>query len=478
MASALSAIGAAAVSLKRQLPGALRGGAHELGEGLAFAGQLGQSMQSGNMLAEIAAMLNTGTPIANIIQHVAAGNSAVQTRLQRALSSALAPPGTSPPESGPDKAALLRQRLSEMVSKLSGGTTTKAGQQNEFPGNVLDAESAKESPAQQVKNPAASAVHAPSADLISFIESLLNSAAASVAGSAPANIQTPTGSSDQVQAQAPADGAQSQTRTAPDILTRMLTRAANADAQRNGETVAQKTPSTSAPSGTGASSSTSQSNAALFDRLVSAIADQAASAANGSSGKAQDGQTAAGSTVQTGSNSAVPLAASGATAAQNAQTQPSSQPLTPYTTVDPSAVIEQVVKGIAMTTTANGSQLHLRLQPEQLGDVSLKLTVVGNTITANVVAQNADVRDMLLSNQQHLVRSLAEAGLALGKFSVNVSGGQAGFTQQQSQQRAHTGRSISAGGSLLSNESSTWEDERFGPPISNGTGSIVFSYLA
>jgi flagellar hook-length control protein FliK len=146
--------------------------------------------------------------------------------------------------------------------------------------------------------------------------------------------------------------------------------------------------------------------------------------------------------------------------------------------VDPQAVIEQLVKGISMRTSGDSSELRLRLQPEHLGDVALKLTVTGTTIDANVIAQNADVRDVLLSHQQHLARSLAEAGLSLGKFSVDVSGGNAGFTQQQSKQQAQAAKSIAVGGSLLAGEDGNWEDQRFGPSLISSSGSLVFNYLA
>lgn len=119
----------------------------------------------------------------------------------------------------------------------------------------------------------------------------------------------------------------------------------------------------------------------------------------------------------------------------------------------------------------------MRLQPEHLGDVALKLTVTGNTITANVIAQNAHVRDLLLNNQQQLARSLADAGLSLGNFSVDVSGGNAGFTQQQTpQQRAFV--HANGFGHALATEEEPWADSRFGPPLLPAGKALVLNYLA
>ncbi len=117
----------------------------------------------------------------------------------------------------------------------------------------------------------------------------------------------------------------------------------------------------------------------------------------------------------------------------------------------------------------------MRLQPDQLGDVSLKLTVTGNTITANVIAQNAHVRDLLLQNQQQLARSLSDAGLSLGNFSVDVSGGNAGFTGQQAQQQHAQVKG--AFGIALAGEDEQWTDPRFGPPLVAAGKSLVLNYL-
>jgi flagellar hook-length control protein FliK len=112
-----------------------------------------------------------------------------------------------------------------------------------------------------------------------------------------------------------------------------------------------------------------------------------------------------------------------------------------------------------------------------LGDVSLKLTVSGNTVSANIVAQNAHVRDMLLANQQQLARSLSEAGLSLGNFSVDVSGGNAGFTDRRAQQQQPKLSRIGAFAAVLNGEDARG-DSRFGPPVLPASKALVLNYLA
>ena len=100
-----------------------------------------------------------------------------------------------------------------------------------------------------------------------------------------------------------------------------------------------------------------------------------------------------------------------------------------------------MLKGISVRNLGgvSNSEVRLRLVPEHLGDVNVKLVVTNGGVNATVVAANSDVRDTLIANQQHLARSLESAGLKLTGFSVDVSnGGFAGFHHQQQQQPSAT----------------------------------------
>jgi flagellar hook-length control protein FliK len=406
------------------------------------------------VLAQLAGLLHAGTPLATIVDSVAKtvstalhgavggdGSANGQRTLERALAGALAPPGASPPnESGLQQAASLEHRLANVIAKVMG-ELKNAGQQSRFSGQVLDANSARETPAQQ-KDPTftgapADAVHA-------FAQALLQKA---VSGS-------------------PAPAPQA------DILTRILTRAANADAQRSGQ------PAQAAPAG-----AHTPSASALFDRLIAIVAEHAQAQPDAKTGK----QPTSEFTLEQNAPPQAPsvhqaqttLAAAPAFSSQVSSATGAAPAPTPAvsSTVDPHAVIEQIIKGIAMRTVGSTSELRLRLQPEHLGDVALKLTVNGNTVSANIVAQNAHVRDVLLANQQQLARSLSDAGLSLGNFSVDVSGGNSGFTQQHTRQQHAAGSSRSFG-VALSGEDDQWNDTRFGPPLVAAGKALVLNYLA
>jgi flagellar hook-length control protein FliK len=439
---------------------------------VSFGSQLQQKLDQigadgSDVLSQLAGMLQAGTPLATIIDRVAKtvsnalakatgndGNAARRGTLERALAAALAPPGTSPPnQSGAQQVASLEQRLGDLLSKLTG-VLKNAGQQNRFSGQVLDANSARETPAQQqTKDPTGTQTPA---GILASAESILKSVLQ--------QLQTAVPQSTQQQQPAPQiaqqDAVPQITVQSADVLGRMLARAAKADpAQPAARTIA----SASGNTGTPASSD-------LFTRLMNVIAQGSSERSGHESGKQSQEFTFA--------KNSLPGAPAFATAVNSASAaqQPASAQTTQYA-VDPQSVIEQVVKGIVLRNSGTTSEVRMRLQPEHLGDVSLKLTVSGNTISANIVAQNADVRDMLLSNQQQLARTLADAGLSLGNFSVDVSGGNPGFSQQQSQQQ----RSLSKVSTLhldAAAEDDSWADPRFGPPVFTGARSLVLNYLA
>lgn len=470
-----------------------------LSKGLGFAAQLEKKagdlngLLGSDALSQLASMLQTGTPMAAIIDKVSAklakaiaaasgkgGDVNAQRTLQRALANALAPPGASPPTQGDAKTqvAALEQRVEDLLTKLASELNT-AGQKSEFSGQVLDADSkAKEIPAQQMKPPTGE--QKPPAAVASFVQSLFAGVAADLtqqAQSPAPQVQTQPQLQQQLQISAiskPAEPA------LPDPLARILARAANADAQRTGMPIAART---AQPAMQNAGS---PGTAALFQRLVAIVAQHnfaQADTGSGNGNASQDGAAFSAPESSGVSSSQSPFSAQLASApvsaghAQYAQNVTAGNVQNAYTAVDPQAVIEQVVKGITMRNLGDISEVRMRLQPEHLGDVSLKLSVSGTTITANIVAQNADVRDMLLSNQQQLARTLSAAGLTLGGFSVDVSGGNAGFTNQRPQQpHIKLGRA-GAFAAALNGEDDTWADPRFGPPVLSARNSLVLNYL-
>jgi flagellar hook-length control protein FliK len=154
----------------------------------------------------------------------------------------------------------------------------------------------------------------------------------------------------------------------------------------------------------------------------------------------------------------------------------------PQAPVDQTDVINQLLRGAFMNTTGDVSTVRMRLVPDSLGDISVKLTIEGNTVSAQVMAQTPAAHDALVAGQQQLTRSLADAGLKLTSFNVDLAGGFTSFQQQQQQQASQgqsQGRSLLLGGvdTPEADESSLSAAPNFGPPVLANASWSALNYL-
>lgn len=489
----------------------------------SLLGAVGTDASAGDPTAQLVQLVKRGTPISTIAGTLAnqvadalqrllpgsqLGSGALRTSLVASIRSALAPPANAPPgSSAATQVAALEGRLTQWLNGLARETNQQTGQQNDIAGSLLDANTAKELPAQQQGS---NSTPAP-LDVASLARGLLASAATAllnggslggVPNGAPAarlplptagwsgaadpritalqaaafqaapilaaapqggsplapggspNGSAATPSSSPLQVATPfgsATAAQVSSASTPsDLLARMLARAAGVDAQRapasiptlaEPDAAAPVAAGTTAPqsAGTETSGLTASSfaaaaklTAALTTAIAAASSDGRFSADTGSKDAAFAAPAAPAKTVSSPVQGGFSLAAN-LPSAPAAPAGGSAATATP-SAFDPSALIEGLVKSMAMRSSPDGtSELRLRLQPESLGSVTMKLTVSGTNVTATAVAQNADARVALLASQQQLARSLAGAGLKLTGFTVDLSGGNAGREQPRDQ---------------------------------------------
>ncbi len=451
-----------------------------------FSSATNGSGTAGDPLAQLTALLKSGTPMSTIIDRLAQQlASAVQQQLPSqtgastsarlksslvdSIANALAPPGNAPPGTAAEQAAALAQRLRKLIATIAGDTQNTAGQQNDIAGKILDANSAKDIPAQRKTESTATQV-----DADALARALLGSV---VNPSGSANAPAPSAGASAQSAQSSAPATQITQANAPDLLARMLVRAAGVDARVNG-TAAQGGQQT-VSLGT---DSTPSALAARFQNALAALTHGSDSNTQGnSSGSNAERDLSQQPDSKTSSStdpSQLGIAAAANTQTSNAsfttQVQAHAQP-----SVDANAVVEQVVKSMVMRTNESGSsEIRLRLNPDNLGEVTMKLTVSGSSISANVVASNGEVRNALLSNHQHLAQSLSEAGLTLTGFSVDVSGGDAGRDQNRDRTGGFGRRyvvheiGVSEDGSEVAQSSST------GPALLPSSSLELFNYLA
>jgi len=462
---------------------------------------------------------NVGNSAANLLkgQYSASDLDRLRNSIKQTIANALSPPSNGPPGTAAQEAAALATRLQNLVETVARDAQNGSGQQNEIAGNLLDANSAKELPAQQQNNNGT----ASTLDVSSVVGSLLASAVAAlnapVANAAPVQrpspspVQSSAAASTPIQlapAQQPADApstAQTGLLTqatanavgsqqsismsnAPDLLARMLVRAAGVDAQVNGSAAASGADNAGSAGATalvpsGASALTPTMLAAKFAAMLGDLdagAVSASASSTNTSTSTNSGHTFGQDFAQqapSGANPASLIAPPSNTLASQVQNALQSS-ASNGSTVDANQLIEQMVNGMTMRTLAQGtSEIRLQLQPENLGQVTMRLTVSGNQVSANVLAQSADVRSALVANHQDLARSLAEAGLTLSGFSVDVSGGDAG--QDQSKDRtAGFGRRYVVHELNGATTNDTSETSNLGPPLLSGSGLGLFNSLA
>jgi Flagellar hook-length control protein FliK len=494
-----------------------------------------------DLLAQITSLLQNGTPMATIVDQLAQsiGNSAatllkgqyaagdldrLRNTMTKTIANALSPPSNGPPGTAAQEAAALAARLQNLVETIARDAQNGTGQQNEIAGNILDADSAKELPAHQQTNGTASTLDVSSVvrSLLASVVTALNAPVSNVAPAVrppPSPVQSSAAASTPVQLatqqiatqpiaspvttdtpsnvatgllnQATANAVSSQQNitmsNAPDLLARMLVRAAGVDSQVNGSAAsagADDAASTGAPALV-SSSVTALTPTMLAARFAAILADvdPAAVTASSPSGDTSSNSNSGHSFGQdlaqqtpSGTNLASLLAPSNANL--GSQVQNALQSSGSGSPVDANKVIEQMLSGMTMRTLAQGtSEIRLQLQPENLGQVTMRLTVSGNQVSANVIAQSADVRSALVANHQDLARSLAEAGLTLSGFSVDVSGGDAGQDQSKDRTAGFGRRYVvhELNGTATADAS---EPSNLGPSLLSGSGLELFNSLA
>ncbi|MDP9023823.1 MAG: flagellar hook-length control protein FliK [Candidatus Eremiobacteraeota bacterium] len=445
-----------------------------------FAGATAAPAAANDSLAQLTSLIQRGTPLSAIVDRLAQQiATAVQQKLPaqataggrlggtlaKSIANALAPPGNAPPGTASDQVAALATRLQQWIAAIAGESNSQAGQQNDIAGKLLDANSAKDIPAQCKRETTASNDNDAAALARALLNSLASALAPAPAVTSPvptAPVNAPTPASAQVAAPQLAATPQITMANAPDLLARMILRAAGVDARVNGA---------GTQSGqTLASGGTDSTPTALVARFTTALNAQSAGF-GGNFSQQRDAKSPA--------QDAPPNVAVAASSPAPAQFVVSPQTAASRPLVDPNAVVEQVVKSLMMRTTQAGtSEIHLHLSPEHLGEVMMKITVTGSSISANVVAQNGEVRNALLANQQQLVRSLSDAGMTLSGFSVDVSGGDSKRDSSKDRTDGFGRRYVVHELSGPSGETESPQLSSLGPQLLPNSSLDLFNYLA
>ena len=493
------------------------------------AGSSAQSASAADSLADslkkkIEDLLAKGETVTEIVQQLAAslaqqiaqqfggGQTDIQSQLQTAFASALMPPtGTGPPPTAADIASALAQRFRQ-VADVAAGVIGETGQSNRlFAGSNLDAATTagvQPAPTTTTSVTTPSVADSMANDAKAFVAALTASqgdgkTVATNGAGIGTNGDTLLGrilaraqqaAQDRAAVQ-PQDKAPATIPTGSSLLTTMALAAATASlssanavtapdptaaaAQRIVANVnATPTDMSAMPVTEAAPAQVSPAVAAFLKSFSDALA-LASPAPSGKTsalnGTASDQSSLLSTTVDSAQAPTIgafaPVQAAIGPDASSSSTQGPAQPSTP-STVDANNVVDQLLHGLSMNTVGDLSTVRIRLQPEELGDISVKLTIEGNNVSATVMAQTPAAHDALVAGQAQLTRTLADAGLKLSSFSVDLAGGFASFQHHQQQQSssqhgASNGRTGLLGGvdTPETDENALMAAPNFGPPV-------------
>ena len=458
-----------------------------------------------------------------IAQQFGGDQTQIQTQLQTAFTSALTPPsGTGPPPTDADLASALAQRFRQ-VADVAAGVLGETGRSNRlFAGSILDAATtAGVQPA-----PTTMATLTTTATLITTATPPTTSVADSMAQTAQAPLATLTASQGDgktvsttgtnvstdgdtllgrilaraqqaaqdrattlTQAQAP-DPAPATIPTGSSDLATLAMAAASAAlssaaavtapdpsaaaAQRIVATSHAALSDTSAMPVTEAAPATVAPAVAAFLKSFAETLSTTSVAVNAKTADANDGKsdqsTLLSSTVDSSQAPTIGAFApvQAAIGIDHVSANAAPVPAEPARPAADTSVVDQLLHGVFMNTVGDLSTVRMRLHPETLGDISVKLTIEGGNVSASVVAQTSAAHDALVAGQAQLTKTLADAGLKLSSFTVNLAGGFSSFQQHQqqtSQNGTPNGRPMLGGVDTPESDDALMAAPNFGPPV-------------
>jgi hypothetical protein len=97
------------------------------------------------------------------------------------------------------------------------------------------------------------------------------------------------------------------------------------------------------------------------------------------------------------------------------------------------SVMQQVVERVHATINHGANEIRMRLHPDNLGEVHLKIQVENDVVMAKIRVENQQVKQIIENNFQSLRDALAEHNMQAGDFDVNVNSHDNDTAQQSGQ---------------------------------------------
>lgn len=95
-------------------------------------------------------------------------------------------------------------------------------------------------------------------------------------------------------------------------------------------------------------------------------------------------------------------------------------PLNNFNYVKEAEVIEQIIQKARVHSNGDSSEIKIRLKPDFLGEVSLRITTEKGIVVARAIVENNQVKHLLESNLDKLKDNFKEQGMMFQKLDVSV----------------------------------------------------------
>lgn len=90
------------------------------------------------------------------------------------------------------------------------------------------------------------------------------------------------------------------------------------------------------------------------------------------------------------------------------------------TMVNKDTMVQDVVKNIKFMETANLKELTVRMNPKDLGEIVIRLSLENNEMKAKILSANKDTYGLLNSNLNEIKNNLASQNFKVNEISVNI----------------------------------------------------------
>ncbi|MBN2644259.1 MAG: flagellar hook-length control protein FliK [Desulfuromonadaceae bacterium] len=103
-------------------------------------------------------------------------------------------------------------------------------------------------------------------------------------------------------------------------------------------------------------------------------------------------------------------------------------------------IVEQTIEQLVVHSRGESSVVTVRLHPEELGELQLRMVMEGEQLKVHLHAQTQQVQEVLEKNFPRLREALQDQGLTVEDFQVSVDSGQRGYDQAGSQRHESSPR--------------------------------------